>query len=131
MSWVQELVQSLRKLKNDRLYRRLPAGDIDVKISPKGEGTAILRKIGNWSPGGIYVPGKDVLPLETQVNLELSLGSAGTSALQLEGQIVRHQKNEETGEVVGMGIMFTNFTQNGLQILRDLLLNAGKQNPEN
>jgi hypothetical protein len=126
MGWVQGIVEAFRKMKNDRLYRRLPAESINVRIVPKGDGSPMTRKIANWSPGGLYVPTKEVLPLETHVHLEIALATTGSSALQLEGQVVRHQRHPVTEEIEGMGIMFTNFTQSGLTVLRDLLLNASK-----
>jgi hypothetical protein len=127
MTWIQSVVQVFKKYRNTRLYRRLPAGEIEVRIVPEGKTSPIIKKIANWSPGGLFVMSRDVLPLETNVNLELVLDAAQGSKIQLEGQVVRHQQNNETGEYEGMGIMFTNFTQKGLQILRDLLLSATKQ----
>jgi hypothetical protein len=125
MSWVRSLFRRLKKFRNTRLYYRLPAGDIDILITPRGEGSPVRTKVTDWSPGGLFVLTREMIPLETRVDMELLLdAAAGAQNIQLEGQVVRHHRNEITGEYEGMGIMFTNFTQKGLQTLKDLLQNA-------
>lgn len=127
MTWFTGILQYFRNLKNTRLYRRLPVSEVEVKIIPLGSSSPTIKKIANWSPGGLFVVTEDVLPLESKVTLELSLEMPASSTVSLEGQVVRHQTDKDTGEIEGMGIMFTNFTQKGLQVLRDLLLSATKQ----
>ena len=127
MTLVQSVLQRIKMLRNTRLYRRLAASDVEVKITPQGDSTPITRKVGNWSPGGIFVLTSVVLPLETKVRLELPIDAPDGPVIQLDGQVVRHQQNKTTGDYEGMGIMFTDFTQKGLRILQELLLSASKQ----
>jgi c-di-GMP-binding flagellar brake protein YcgR len=122
MSWVQSLIRRLKKFRNTRLYPRFPAGDVDIQIMPREGGPSVRTKIADWSPGGLFVLTKERLPLETKVDMELRVRSpSGPQTIQLEGQVVRHHLDETTGEYEGMGIMFTNFTQQGLKTLQDFL----------
>ncbi len=125
MEWVSQIVQNLKQLLNKRVYRRVAVPEIPVTISVKGKDKdRRIATIGNWSPGGLFLLTKEVLPLETLVQLEFPLGRESNSLVQLEAQVVRHQTNRSTGEMEGMGVMFTDFTQNGLLLLRDLLNSA-------
>ena len=125
MKILETVIYQWKQFLNERLYRRLSIEEIPVKIFLYGESNPKEEKIGNWSPSGLFIKTNHVLPLETLVNLEFPLGTAG-SVIQLKAQVVRHQTNPKTKEIEGMGVMFTDFSQSGLLLLRDLLLNSAK-----
>jgi len=122
--WLENLRNIWNKRQNTRLYRRTTTSDISVKIYVKGKSEPIVERIGNWSPGGLFINTTIPIPMETMVNLEFSLSQNQTSLIQLQAQVVTHKENKKTGEVEGMGLMFTDFTQVGLVILRELLINT-------
>jgi hypothetical protein len=126
MNWLKEISSAIHQKLNRRLYRRVDTKPIAVKIMVAGERIPRLEKITNWSPGGIFVTTKDVIPEGASVKLEFGLGKEG-SVVQLKAQVVRHQTNEKTQEATGMGLMFTDFTESGLTILRDLLLHSATE----
>jgi Tfp pilus assembly protein PilZ len=127
MPWVHNVLQRLKRIRNTRLYRRLPAEQVEVEITPIGGTEKALHRVANWSPGGLFIRTPDVLPLESQVSLELSIDAPRGPRIRLTGQIVRHQFDPASGRIEGMGIMFTDFTQKGLRVLQELLLSASKQ----
>jgi len=119
MNWLDRIRVGWKKAVNERLYRRIPT-NLPVKIHPTS-GPTLQEVIGNWSPGGIFVSTEQLLPIGSMVSLEFSLGEKESSVLKLQAQVVRHQKHSTTGNTEGYGVMFTDFTQSGLQILRNLL----------
>jgi hypothetical protein len=120
MTWFRGLSTFFRRLRNTRLYRRL-AVKLPVRLLIPGTDRTIETRLHDWSPGGVFVEAADPLPLFSFVDLEFSLGESGGSRLRLRGQVVRHQAGETPGGVTGMGIMFTDFTESGLEVLREFL----------
>lgn len=120
MWWVDRLRLEWKKIRNERLYRRILI-DIPVKVYQRGNSPPLLEKIGDWSPGGVFVLTGTLLPIGTMVDLEFSLGDATGSHLKLRGQVIRHQTGRSADNRAGIGIMFTDFTQSGLNVLREVL----------
>jgi len=118
----QRLWIGWKQFKNTRLYRRVPA-NLPVNLH-LDDGTIRKEKIHNWSPGGLLIMTDDPLPEESSVLMEFRLGEDGTSYLKLHGQVIRHQPDKNSDQSVGMGIMFTDFSENGILLLRELLSQA-------
>jgi len=79
--------------------------------------------ITNWTPGGGFVPMSEPLPMDTLAQLVFFLGNDGDTQVHLKGQVVRHQ----TQGVSGVGIMFVDLTESGLNMLRDFLTSEMKR----
>lgn len=124
MSWFQSLFRSWKRRKDLRLYPRIPAYGIPIKIFLKDQDQPQVGEIENWSQGGLFIK-TDNPPLEdTIIDLEFSLGKKQKSFVQLQAQVISHRFDKQTQRKNGMGVMFTDFTQSGLIILRELLLNV-------
>ena len=103
----------LRKIRNERLYRRVPV-QVPVKLKPEGKDAELNLVIANWSPGGVFIETPEPPPLFSKVELEFTFGANGGFSVRLKGQVVRHRFNGDGRSVTGMGIMFTDFSESGL-----------------
>ncbi len=122
MNLMERLRDGWKQLKNERLYRRVPL-QRPVTLRIVG-GEMRTEEIGNWSPGGLFITTENVLSVGTIMEVEFQLGEKSGSSLKLWAQVVRHQSDGATGKMEGMGVMFTDFSQSGMAILRDLLTQA-------
>ncbi len=129
MGLFNRLLVTWHQARNERLYRRLPAEDVWVKLYGADGALIGKEKLGNWSPGGIFLKTEQSLPIEENVNLEFALGPGDHSYIRLRGQVVRQQKKKGENAAEGIGIMFTDFTQSGHTILRELLMSVADVNP--
>jgi hypothetical protein len=111
MPLLHSVKQWVRTLRNERLYRREEV-DLPVKVQVTDQKEAVDARIKNWSSSGVLVLLDHPLPVHSNVDLEFSVGS---SIIRLRGQVTRHQG------VDAMGVMFTDFTESGLTILRQFL----------
>ena len=109
---LDKLLHAWKRIRNSRLYRRLNT-ELAVRLTPE-HGDFASSTITNWSPGGVFVRTEAKYPLYSKVELEFKLGTSGDSSLKLKGQVVRQ-------DATGIGIMFTDFTESGLMVLRDFL----------
>ena len=120
MALLSRLRQTWKRYWNKRLYRRIPV-DVPVRIYRADTEETLDEKLGNWSPDGLFIQTQTVIPLGTAVDVEFSLSQEGGTKLKLRGQVVRHMNRTQGDGLEGIGIMFTDYTQSGLLILRDLL----------
>jgi hypothetical protein len=120
MTLLERLLAKLRRFQNERLYRRVPV-NVPVRVLPSA-GDAFEAFLTNWSAGGVFISTERPPAMHALLDLEFSLGPSGQSRLKLRGQVVRSQQNAETVESTGVGVMFIDLSDAGLNILREFLL---------
>lgn len=128
MTWLTRLTSGWKQFRNARLYRRVPT-DVPVRVTSSLLNEVLEAKIRDWSPGGLFIYTDVSIPLEQIVLVEFPIGSQPGSLLRLSGQVVRHQKEADTGKFEGFGIMFNDFTESGLNVLREVLMRATSSLP--
>jgi hypothetical protein len=119
MTLLEGILTRLRRFQNERLYRRVSV-NVPVRVLPSAN-DAFEAFLTDWSPGGAFLSTERPLALRTLLDLEFSLGASGQSRLKLRGQVVRSQQDVKTEKSMGIGVMFVDLSDAGLNILREFL----------
>ena len=78
----------------------------------------IAEYVSDISRGGVFIRSKQPLPVGTKVNLKFSVILDDFHTVQGEGEVVRVV---DDGETVGMGVIFTELTDESRAIIEELV----------
>ncbi len=108
---------------NKRIKERIPLRE-EVKLFVKDMENFLTEYADNISQGGMFIKSSNPLPIGTQFDLELSIGSEDQKIKAIGEVVWTKEFSSESDRPSGMGVRFIKIQAESKKMIRDLIEKA-------
>ncbi len=108
--------------------RKDPRLDVNIKVDYSTKGMFVSNYVTNLSRGGVFIQSDDPLPLQSQINLTLTLPELHVT-IEAKGKVTwTYDIKKGTSAIIsGMGIKFTDLTAEHKALIEDYISKLSTQ----